>query len=69
MDEGGEALVGLVGAQGDAFELLELAEEILDHMSHLYISASMGGRAARKDGPSTSGGTLVVSKRWLAAPI
>jgi len=30
MDHGGEALIGLVGAHGDAFELLELAEEVLD---------------------------------------
>jgi hypothetical protein len=30
MDHGFKALIGLVGAQGDAFELLELAEEVLD---------------------------------------
>jgi hypothetical protein len=30
MDHGGEALIGLVGAHCDAFELLELAEEVLD---------------------------------------
>jgi hypothetical protein len=35
MDHGGEALIGLVGAHGDAFELLELAEEILDEMAPL----------------------------------
>jgi hypothetical protein len=32
MDHGGEALVGLVGAHGDAFELLDLAEEVFDEM-------------------------------------
>ena len=29
----GEALVGLVGSHGDAFELLELAEEVLDQVA------------------------------------
>ena len=33
MDDGGEALVGFVGAHGDAFELLELAEEVLDQVA------------------------------------
>ena len=33
MDHGGEALIGFVGAHGDAFELLELAEEVLDQMA------------------------------------
>src|ERR1700752_1212801 len=32
MDHGGEALIGLVGAHGDAFELLEPAEKALDEM-------------------------------------
>ena len=35
MDDGGEALVGFVGAHGDAFEFLELAEEILDQVTPL----------------------------------
>src|SRR5262249_12197634 len=35
MDEGREALVGFVGAHGDAFELFEFAEEVLDQMSPL----------------------------------
>jgi hypothetical protein len=35
MDHGGETLIGLVGAHGDAFELLELAEEVLDEMPPL----------------------------------
>jgi hypothetical protein len=30
MDHGGEALIGLVGAHCNAFELLELAKEVLD---------------------------------------
>jgi hypothetical protein len=33
MDDGVEALVGFVGAHGDAFELLEFAEEVLDQMT------------------------------------
>jgi hypothetical protein len=32
MDHGGETLVGLVGAHGDAFELLDLAEEVFDEI-------------------------------------
>lgn len=32
MDHGSEALIGFVGAHGDAFELLEPAEEVLDEM-------------------------------------
>src|SRR6185437_5883205 len=30
MDHGGEALIGFVGAHGDAFELFEFGEEVLD---------------------------------------
>ena len=40
MDHGGEALIGFVGAHGDTFELLELAEEVLDQMTpfvHLVV--------------------------------
>src|SRR5688572_22783846 len=32
MDDGGEALIGFVRAHGNAFEFLELAEEILDQV-------------------------------------
>ena len=35
MDDGGETLIGFVGAHGDAFELLELAEEVLDQVPPL----------------------------------
>ena len=35
VDHGGEAEVGLVAAHGDAFELLELAEEVLDEVAPL----------------------------------
>ena len=35
MDHGREALIGFVGAHGDAVELLELAEEVLDQMAPL----------------------------------
>src|ERR1700682_6348187 len=40
MDHGGDALIGLVGAHSDAFELLELAEEVFDEMPpfvHLLV--------------------------------
>jgi len=40
MDHGGEALIGLVGAHGDAFELLELSKEVLDQVPpfvHLLV--------------------------------
>src|SRR2546429_4902946 len=40
MDHGGEALIGLAGAHCDTFELLELAEEVLDEMPpfvHLLV--------------------------------
>src|SRR5436190_1384138 len=40
MDHGGEALIGLVGAHGDAFELLEPAEEVFDQVPpfvHLLV--------------------------------
>jgi signal transduction histidine kinase len=42
MDHGGEALIGLVGAHGDAFELLEPAEEALDETPpfvHLLVDS------------------------------
>ena len=35
MDHGCEALVGFVSAHGDAFELLQLAEEVLDEVTPL----------------------------------
>src|SRR5271169_3475788 len=40
MDHGCEALIGFVGAHGDAFEVLEPGEEILDEMPpfvHLLV--------------------------------
>src|SRR5437660_1380743 len=33
MDHGLEALVGFVGAHGDAFEFLEFTEEVIDEMT------------------------------------
>src|SRR6266700_6870127 len=48
MDHGLEALVGFVGAQGDALELLEHAEEVLDQMTpfvHLGVDLERGGAA------------------------
>src|SRR5260370_3939962 len=48
MDHGLEALVGFVGAHGDALELLKLAEEVLDQMApfvHLGVDLERGGAA------------------------
>jgi hypothetical protein len=33
MDHGGETLIGFVAAHGNAFELFDLAEEVLDQMA------------------------------------
>lgn len=41
MDHGGEALIGFVGAERNAFELLEFAEEVFDQMPpfvHLLVN-------------------------------
>src|SRR5512143_50506 len=45
MDHGGEALVGFVVARGDAAELLDLAEEILDQMAPL-VHLEVAGNAS-----------------------
>ncbi len=45
MDQGFEALVGLASAHGDAFELFEFAEEVLDEMPplvHLQVDIERG---------------------------
>ena len=46
MDHGLEALVGFVGAHGDAFEFLEFTEEVLDEMTpfvHLGVDLERDG--------------------------
>jgi hypothetical protein len=44
MDHGGEALIGFVGAYGDAFELFELAEEGLDEVApFVYLGVDWEG--------------------------
>src|ERR1700752_5455852 len=61
MDHGGEALIGLVGAHGDAFELLEPAEKVLDEMPpfvHLLIDGK-GLCAARMLGDDGLGAARV----------
>src|SRR5260370_25432212 len=48
MDHGLEALVGFVGAHGDAFEFLEFTEEVLDEMTpfvHLGVDLERDGAA------------------------
>lgn len=61
MNDGIEALVGFVGAHGDAFELFEFAEEILDQMTpfvHLGIERHRLC-SARMLGNDDLGATLV----------
>lgn len=61
MDDGVEALVGFVCAHGDALELLELAEEVLDEMTpfvHLRFARQWFG-AARMLGDDNPGATIV----------
>jgi hypothetical protein len=55
MDHCGEALIGLVGAQRDAFELLEFAEEVFDQMTpfvHFFVDGerSCAARMLGDDG-------------------
>ena len=48
MDHGLKALVGFVSAQGDAFEVLEFAEEVFDQMTpfvHLGVDLERRGAA------------------------
>src|SRR5437588_8016014 len=61
MDHGGEALIGLAGAHCDAFELLELGEEVLDEMApfvHLLVEGERL-RAAGMLGDDGLGATRV----------
>jgi hypothetical protein len=61
VDHGCEALIGLVGAQGDAFELLQLAEEVLDEMPpfvHFLVDGE-GPNAARVLGDDDLGAARV----------
>src|SRR5690606_11564966 len=61
MDDGVEALIGLVGAHGNSLELLELAEEVLDQMApfvHLGVDWQRPG-PARMLGDDDLGATLV----------
>ena len=57
MDHGGEAVIGFVGAQRDAFELLELAEEVLDQMppfAHLLVGSLLSWARFRSPGRKRS---------------
>jgi hypothetical protein len=47
MDVCGKALIGFVCAHGDAFELLELAEEVLDQVApFVEVGIERQGRSA-----------------------
>jgi hypothetical protein len=61
MDDGVEAMVGFVGAHGDAFEFLEFAEEILDQMTpFIDLGIEWNGRCSpRMLGDNDLGATLV----------
>ena len=48
MDDGAEARLGFVGAQGDALELLEFAEEVLDQAPPLVTLAPRSLRSATR---------------------
>src|SRR5580704_1220127 len=61
IDHGFEALVGFVGAHGDAFEFLELAEEVFDEMApfvHLGVDLERHGAAGMPSNHDL-GGALV----------
>ena len=65
MDVGCEALIGFVGSHGDAFELFEFAEEVLDQMApfvHLLVDGE-GLSAARMLRDDDLGAALVRGRR------
>jgi hypothetical protein len=63
MDRRGEALIGLVGAHGDAFEFLEPAEEALDRAPPLALLSNAVSIITRsKANPSMSCSMSTVSK-------
>ena len=61
MDDGGEALVGFVGAHGNALELFEFAEEVLDQMAPFVLLGvdGKGNRASRMLRDDDLGAALV----------
>ena len=61
MDHGCEGLIGFIGPQGNALELLQLAEEVLDQVTpfvHLAVDVERD-RAARMLGDDDLGAALV----------
>ena len=61
MDEGGEALIGFVGAHGDAFEFFEFAEEILDQVAPFVHLVVDGQRLVRRGCWEMT----ILAPRWL----
>src|SRR5215204_494383 len=61
MDDGDEALIGFVGAHGDAFEVFELTEEVLDQMAPLVHLSVEGERlgATRMLGDDNLGAAFI----------
>ena len=68
MDHGGEAVVGLFVARGDAAEFLETAEEVLDQMAPL-IHHEVAGNAVRPIGLGRDDGHCVPLAQLGAQPI
>jgi hypothetical protein len=75
MDHSCEAVIVFVGSQGDAFELLELAEEVLDQVTpfvHLHVDGERCA-AARMLGDDVFGaarieiGEMVFASKALSA--
>lgn len=68
MGHGGEAVVGLFVAGGDAAEFLEIAEEVLDQMAPL-IHHEVAGNAARPIGLGRDDGHRALLVQLGAQPI
>ncbi len=68
MDHGGEAVVGLFVARGDAAEFLEIAEEVLDQMAPL-IHHEVAGNAVRPIGRGRDDGHCAPLAQLGAQPI
>ena len=68
MDDGRKALVGFVGAHGDAFELFEFAEEVFDQMTplvHLLVEEEGKGASGMR-GDDDLGAALAISLMPIA---
>src|SRR5438309_717125 len=69
MDHGGEALIGLAGAHCYTFELLELAEEVLDEMPQFVYLLVEGERLCATRMLGDPGLRPVAEAREYAVPV